>query len=173
MSYSGPDYGYDQISVNSDDLKDFLYTTNANRLHDISKIREREVRLLRKINQYKPTCQENRDRNTIDYCHPSIFSKAGSYIEQQRMDTRKNIEDHYYSGRQFRVRDCTDATKEGFSTNDMQYLQNELYELEQKNNMLTMFIFFLFIVVMIQYAKVSNDTRPMQVLMMPKEGKRD
>ena len=102
MDYSsGADYGYDQINVGSDNFKDFLNTTNANRLSNIDKIREREVRLLRKIEQIKPSCQENRDRYSTDHCPPSLYTKAGSYIEQQRMNKRRNIEDHI-----FQVRRC-------------------------------------------------------------------
>jgi hypothetical protein len=48
---------------------------------------------------------------------------------------------------------------------DMEYLQDELYKMEQKNNMFVIFIFFLVIVVLVQYAKGSND--PMRILVVP------
>lgn len=56
---------------------------------------------------------------------------------------------------------------EGFhsSMDDMEYLQEEMDKMEQKNNMLTIFIFFLVIIVIVQYAKTANDH--MQVLVVP------
>jgi hypothetical protein len=107
--FSGAEYGNDQVNFDTDDIKDLLYTTNANQLHDVNKIQEREARILRKINEFRPTCQENRTRNNNSDCKPSIFSHAGSYIEQNRMDRRKNIEDFYFGGREARMRDCNDT----------------------------------------------------------------
>jgi hypothetical protein len=40
-------------------------------------------------------------------------------------------------------------------------------DLEKKNNMLVLFIFFLVIVVLVQYAKVNNDSKPMQLMFIP------
>lgn len=107
----GSDYGYDQIVVNPKDFREFLATTDANSLHDINTINNRERRILRKIQRFQPTCQENYDRNTMDYCRPDLFSKAGSSIEQDRMHMRKNIEDYYYSGREHRIGDCRDGKR--------------------------------------------------------------
>ena len=177
MDYSsGADYGYDQINVGSDNFKDFLNTTNANRLSNIDKIREREVRLLRKIEQIKPSCQENRDRYFTDHCPPSLYTKAGSYIEQQRMNKRRNIEDHYFSGKEMRVNECKASkkeVKEGFEVSDMKYLQEELDAMEKKNDMLILFIFFLAIVIMIQYAKSTNDPQMKVMLISPDKEKPD
>lgn len=185
MSYNlGTDYGYDQINIDSNDFRDFLSTTDANRLHNIDKINERETRLLQKINRFKPTCAQNRDRNSIDYCPPSLYSKEGSNIEQNRMEMRKNIEDYYFAGKEYRIGDCrapqqknprlksartpirTDH-KEGFDGDDLQYLHDELENIEKKNNMLLLFIFFLVIVVVVQYSKINNSAHPMQLMVLP------
>jgi len=168
MDYSaGSDYGYDQINVDSGSLKDFLNTTDANRLHNIDKIRERELRILKKIEQIKPTCQENRDRYESGDTPPSLYSKAGSYIEQRRMEKRKNIENYYYSGREMRDQCKESDTKEGF--NDMKYLQHELESAEKKNDMLVVFIFFLAIIIMIQYAKAFNNPQPNVVVVSDRQ----
>lgn len=171
MSYSsGIDYGYDQISVEPDDMADLLYTTDANKLHTINKIQERENRLLRKIKEFKPTCQENRQRNSKNYCKPSLFFKEGSYIEHNRMNKRKNIEDYYFGGQEFRGNDCDKSDpdrKESFTTTDVRDLHEELEELEKKNNIMVMFIIFLVVVVIIQYAKINNDAMPIQMMMLP------
>lgn len=168
MDYSsGSDYGYDQITSDHDNLKDILNPPYANRLRSIDKINEREVRLLKKIEQIKPSCQETRDSYSMDYCtSPSkgnrLHTKYGSYTEQQRMNKRRNIEDHYFSGREMRVKGCREKKpkkpeiREGF-VSDIQFLQDELDAAEKKNNTLIMFVLFLVVVVMIQYSKVSND----------------
>ena len=136
MEYSsGTDYGYDQIHIGSEPLEsaglnDFVTSTNANRLHNIDKIREREVRLLKKLNQLKPNMKN------YDYENPSLYNKVGSFIEQQRMDTRKNIEDHYFSGRELRLRKKKKKRMmEGFKGN-MKYIQDELDASEKKNDTL-------------------------------------
>ena len=191
--FSGTEYGNDQVNFDADDIKDLLYTTNANQLHDIDKIQEREARILRKIKEFRPTCQENRTRNNASHCKPSIFSQAGSYIEQNRMDRRSNIEDFYFGDREARMRDCSKNRgkkpkkvlfnvddihscsarphkKETFSMGDAQFLQGELDEMEKKNNILVVFIFFLVILVIVQYAKINNGTPPIQVMMLPNNG---
>jgi hypothetical protein len=182
-SYSfGNEYGTDEINVGSYDIRDYLNTNDANNLHQINAIRDREVRILKKIKLYQPTCEQNRNRDVINYCHPNIYSKDGDYLERRRLDNIKNIEDHYFSGRQIRVNDCIPDTqkkipkkiKEGFqSTNgyddvsDMEYLQKDMEELEKKNNVLIMFVFFLAIIVIIQYAKITNDSKPVQLMLIP------
>jgi hypothetical protein len=177
MSYNlGSEYGYDQINVNPTDFRDFL-TTDVNQLHDINKIDERERRLLKKINTFQPTCQENYNRNTMNYCRPNLFSKNGSYIEQNRMNMRKNIEDYYYSGMDHKIKNCSpsifskthDKKKitEGFNNDDLQVLQNELNDIEKKNNMLMLFVFFLVLVIIIQYSKINNEHNPIKLMILP------
>ena len=49
----------------------------------------------------------------------------------------------------------------------MEYLQKDMEELEKKNNVLIMFVFFLAIIVIIQYAKITNDSKPVQLMLIP------
>lgn len=181
-SYSfGTEYGTDEINFGSDDIRDYLNTNDSNNLHKINSIRDREVRLLKKIKHYQPTCEQNKNRKIINYCHPNIYSRDGEYDERQRLDTINNIENHYFSGRQLRVNDCIPGktkkihkkNREGFQysdIDDVQYLQKEMEDLEKKNNMLVIFVFFLVIVVLIQYAKVNNDNKPVQLMFLPQSG---
>ena len=107
MEYSsGASYGYDEINFYPENLNDFLITTDANRLHKIDKINERETRLLKKIQNIQPTCSDMRERYKTNYCKPNLYSKLGSYVEQKRMNERDNIEDYYFSGRERRITDC-------------------------------------------------------------------
>jgi hypothetical protein len=181
MSYNlGTDYGYDQINISSNDFRDFTLTGDANRLNNIDKINERETRLLQKINRFKPTCEQNRDRNSIDYYPPSLYSKKGSNIEQNRMEMRKNIEDYYFAGKEYSIGNCKTPrrvntksnckeafTEEGFNGADLQYLHDELKNIEKKNDMLLLFVFFLVIVVVVQYSKINNTSNPMQLMILP------
>ena len=45
-------------------------------------------------------------------------------------------------------------------------MQEELEELERKNNMLTFFIFFLVIMIIVQYAKAYNDPMSISVMIL-------
>lgn len=181
-SYSfGTEYGTDQINVGSDNIRDYLNANDSNSMHQINTIRDREVRLLKKLKQYTPTCDQNRNRTSIDFCHPNVYSQDGVYDTSRRRDIIDNIENNYYSGRQLRVNNCLPSklkkkssggttVKEGFGVDDVQYLQDEMEDLEKKNNMLVLFIFFLVIVVLVQYAKVNNDSKPMQLMFIPQSG---
>lgn len=97
MSYLNDDYSYDN-EYDTHLIKDFLYTTDANKLDDIDKIRDREMRLLKKINNLSPSKTEFIDYYKKEKCRPSMYSRLGGYIEQNRMEKRNNIEDYYYSG---------------------------------------------------------------------------
>lgn len=56
---------------------------------------------------------------------------------------------------------------ESFSnrSNDINFLQNEIDEMEKKNNNLIIFIFLLIVVILVQYAKINND--PVRVMFLP------
>ena len=59
MNYSyGQEYGYDQIKIDHTDMRDLTSETDANRLHEIDAIRNKETRLFKKIEQYRPKCKE-------------------------------------------------------------------------------------------------------------------
>ena len=153
-------------------------------MHQINTVRDREVRLLKKLKQYTQTCDQNRNRASIDFCQPNVYSQDGVYDTHRRRDIIDNIENNYYSDSPFkniRVNNCLPSklkkkssggttVTEGFGVDDVQYLQDELEDLEKKNNMLVLFIFFLVIVVIVQYAKVNNDSKPMQLMFIPQSG---
>jgi hypothetical protein len=178
MSYSlGTEYGYDQVHVDANDFRNFLSSTDANTLHTIPSIDNRENRILRKINQFRPSCQENRDRNSIDYCPPNLYSPAGESIESDRMKMRKNIEDYYFSGREHRIGDCRQPeqpkqskqpslVKEGMSTTNGGDDIRTRTELEKQNNLLVLFAVCLLIIILVQYSKLHNDPRT-QIMLVP------
>ncbi len=165
-------YGTDEFYVNSDDLDSFAseYTPDYLRGPSVSKIRDRELRMMNKVNQYMPTCDYNKHQTNIDYCQkqPDMYSLKGVYDQQKRQSRRENIEKHYFSGREIRVKgDCDQASpikqniqqpapvqqhkskKEGFSGGN----QQEVVELQQKNDMLVFFIFILAVVIIVQFFK--------------------
>ena len=163
-------YGTDEFHVSSDDLDGFAgdFTTDYLRETSVSKIRDRELRMMNKVNQYMPTHDYNKHQNNIDYCrnYPDMYSSKGVYDQQKRQSRRENIEQHYFSGREIRERadpqhhkppqqhkpprrTNDDSKKEGFNTGYHQ----EIMELQQKNDMLVFFIFILAIVVIIQFSK--------------------
>lgn len=164
-SYSfDTEYGTDQISVGSDDIRDYLNSNDSNDLHQINAIRDREVRLLKKINQYSPTCEQN-NRN-IDPCNPSVYAKNVIYKEQHRVNEYPPSICKTYPKKRL-PKKSTVSVKEGFQIDDVKYLQGEVETLEKKNDMLVLLIFFLVIVVLIQYAKGNNDNKPMQLMFLP------
>ena len=160
-------YGTDEFSVNSDDLNDFANASNPNYANNINIIKDRELRMMHKVNQSMPLCEYNRHQPNIDYCHkhPDMYSLKGVYDQQKRQNRRENIENHYFSGREIRVQgDCKShqapvqhkqtkkKKKEAFHS-EPNYTQLEIMELEQKNDMLVFFIFILSIVVIVQFLK--------------------
>jgi len=166
----GTEYGTDQISAGSDNIRDYLNTDDSNELSQINAIRDKEMRLFKKLNSYTPTCESNKNRKYMDYCQQSVYANDGMNREKLRQDIINDIENKYFSGREIRVRDCIpDKTEkiqtEGFNNfNNFNNLQDKISEIEKKNDMLLLFIFFLVIVVIIQYTKNIDK---MQVMMMP------
>ena len=47
----GTEYGTDQISVGSDNIRDYLNKDDSNELSQINAIRDKEMRLFKKLNQ--------------------------------------------------------------------------------------------------------------------------
>ena len=167
----GTEYGTDQISAGSDNIRDYLNKDDSNELSQINAIRDKEMRLFKKLNRYTPTCESNKNRKFMDYCQQSVYANDGLHREKLRQDIVTDIENKYFSGKEIRVRDCIPDKKEkikseGFNNNSNNFnnLQDKISEIEKKNDMLLLFIFFLVIVVIIQYTKNIDK---MQVMMMP------
>lgn len=177
---TGEEYGYDQISVGSDEFNETLKTLDTNSIHKIPTIREREMRLFNKMNNY----EDNRKKLApFDVCDPNLFSLGGVQRKNLRDNMKENIERYYYGTgdseniqlKYAKKRTCdhypqiiTDEPMKRepmINPNDMEYLQEEMDELERKNNILVLFIFFLVVIVLVQYSKSNND--PMKVLILP------
>ena len=163
----GTEYSTDQISAGSDNIRDYLNMDDSNELSQINAIRDKEMRLFKKLNSYTPTCESNKNRKYMDYCQQSVYVNDGMNLEKLRQDIINDIENKYFLGREIRVRDCIPDKTEKIQTegfNNFNNLQDKISEIEKKNDMLLLFIFFLVIVVIIQYTKNIDK---MQVMMMP------
>jgi hypothetical protein len=161
-SYSfGHEYGTDQINVGFDNVHENLYMDDVNDLHQINAIRDRELRLMKKINQYKPTHKQPKNTHGGFVRSPNIYSENSIPRENQLIDDRYNNVTPTPPQKQIQ------SVNDGFQADDVKYLQNELMELEKKNNVLVAFVFFLVIIVLIQYAKTNNDNKPMQFMILP------
>lgn len=136
MSYNpGNFYSSDQIIFDPSDSRDLLNFNNevplinSNSMSNINNIRSMETRLLKKINNIRPSCNQNpycvqypNDPSLTDY-DVKLFSPEGAYIEQKRMDIRNNIEDYYFGDRYYKPsdacknrppRDCNNPQSEHF-----------------------------------------------------------
>ena len=177
-SYSfGTEYGTDEINVGTDEIRDYLKTNDSNNLENINAIRDRETRLLKKIQHYQVSCEKDKNNNAkVDFCSPNVNLKNG-YNEIKR-DIINDIENHYFSGKRLNLNKCikekTKNRREGFQfvdkkqdIYDMEYLKQEMSELEKKNNILLLFIFFLVIIILIQYSNINNDRNSVQLLLLP------
>ena len=159
---TGTEYGYDQISINSDEYYHTLKTLDTNSINKIPTIREREMRVFHKMNIP--------DNNIVCDRKPDLFSPNGVKCKEKRDNIRKNIEEYYHDTNNGRIarnmlqtqsRPCTNNyphmvhtdkfMQESMSNkSDMEYLINEMSELEKKNNMFLMFIYFLILVIIIR-----------------------
>lgn len=118
MSYNpGNFYGNDQLIfepydprdlLNFNNVKPMMDITDSNSVSNINNIKNMETRLLNKIKNIRPFC--NKNPYCVQYpnepsCTVSLFSPEGAYIEQNRMDIRKNIEDYYFGDRYYKPSD--------------------------------------------------------------------
>lgn len=180
MSYEfGDFYGSDQIHVGIDDVSEYSNPFDVNRPGGVKTINTRETRLMNKIKHYTPSCERKQELATEK---PDFFTKDGMYETNRRNNIRKNIELKYFGNRE--VRDKPDCKSEHFnkspskprnkpqpnteSVNEqLKLIYVDMLELEKKNNILILFIFFLAVVVLVQYSKLNHITQPMQYFMMP------
>jgi len=182
------DYGYDQINVRSCEFNQVLKTLDSNSIHHIDNIREREIRMFNKLNEYQP--QSKKKTQSKDY-NPNLFSIDGERRIQERRYVKDHIEDYYQgSGNNFKdsmeyphpneqvtasypesmyraqTPHFTPKKKqcepEGFhdriiDSDNIENLHDDIEHMKQKNNILVMLIFFLTVIVLVQYAKSNND----------------
>jgi hypothetical protein len=188
------DYGYDQINIGSSDINQILNTLNTNSINDIDTIREREVRMFNKLNSYQTIQSNPHDKYTPNFYGESgsegvrlsrnvkediekYYNGTGSVLKDQlKYPSEHNQRTFKYpmvyrnqtpSLSQLNPIQLKEKKTESSQSDvsDIEYLQDELYKMEQKNNMFVIFIFFLVIVVLVQYAKGSNDH--MRILVVP------
>jgi hypothetical protein len=162
MSYnSGADYGCDQINIDSNDFRDFLLHNDNNVIDNITKINERETRLLKKINKFKSVDRNDIDQKFIDkYKLLRKDPHVRNYKSNQHQNTRLKYE---------RNNTRTNNT-DVFNYDGLQYLHDELKNIEKKNDMILLFMFFLVVVVVVQYLKINNNKNPTQLMILPEGG---
>jgi hypothetical protein len=180
MSYlSGGEYGYDQIHVGVEDIQAYAGPFDVNRPDGVTALKNRETRLFKKIKNYAPSCERKREMAHED---PDFFTRDGMYETHRRQQIRDNIERYRFGDKELRDKaDCkckcnkesmSSSNSSNNSSNDssneqLNDIRHEIMEIEKKNNMLVLFVFFLAVVVLVQYSKLHNDPSAMRVLMMP------
>ena len=108
----GTEYGTDQISAGFDNIRDYLNKNDSNELSQINAIRDKEMRLFKKLNSYTPTCESNKNRKFMDYCQQSVYADDGMQREKLRQDIINDIENKFFPGQEIRERDCIPDKKE-------------------------------------------------------------
>lgn len=186
--FNGDEYGYDQINVGSTDFNIYKsFNTNT----QIDNIREREKRLLNKMNNFSS------DGNLKPFATCAPSKECDKYLSSSKQTNNNHHHDHTYE-RNYDTHglypkkkdDCQYYHQNIISGNktifpflkreqegmyggethignhniDVEKLHNQIDELDQKNNLLVIFIFFLVIAILVQYSKHNND--PLKVLMV-------
>jgi hypothetical protein len=157
-SYSaGTQYGYDEINVNSSDFAGIGSNFDSS---GIKSIKSREMRLQQKLNMNQ--C------NPYDDLKVDHYSEVGIDRTKSRRKIIRNPEDYFVMGQN----DYTNNNKknnalESFKnpvdihiktlTKKNSKMQEVLEELDRKNDILTFFIFFLVIMIIVQYSKSYKD----------------
>jgi hypothetical protein len=167
----GDEVGTDQINMTSVDIRDYLSMNGSNQMSQINTIRDRELRLLKKIKHYTPQCPTNDINNNIhsnEYCKTDFYLHDTPHEKIRHRDVVDNVEDNYFSGRQIRGDKCIPNNQhkntrpvkkkimDNFTNADFEYLNIEMEDLEKRNDSLVLFIFFLVIIVILQYSKINS-----------------
>lgn len=103
-------------------------------------IKNRELRILKKIEEYSPK-----------------YDKKQINVKESYINTNNQKNNN--------KKDTDNISK--FNISDVKYLHNEMENLEQTNNMLILFIFFLVFIVIIQYSNMNNDKIPYKLMLIP------
>jgi hypothetical protein len=149
---------YDRFETD-DSFNIAVSTTDANSLHEINNIRTRENRMFKKLKELQST-QSAPNKDCTSCCDTNICGVRGNQKVNARNNIKNNIED--YSMNNLDETRISEAF--GQKKNDIDFLQNEINIMDKKNSNLIIFIFLLVIIVLIQFAKSSND--PVKVYMM-------
>jgi uncharacterized membrane protein len=173
---------YTSDDINSTLSYDFYETFPNN--YDIRKsgsnsfqaLGNRETKSYKKNKQHAISC-ESIENKPLNY-KPSLFTNDGRYIEQSRQNIRENIEDYYYSGRYINKDDkCVNSSntnlvkpvnikKEDF-TLPKKICDENIEQLKKQNEIFIMLVFFLCVVIIVQYCNNISGIKPVQVIMIP------
>jgi hypothetical protein len=181
-------FGYDQISVS---LSEFNYNTeglDANSFNKISTVREREDRILKKLNVLQPPCINGNTRQSNGVCNPDLSSVDGVRRVQHRRDVKNNIENYFHTAGNYLDKQLVYENNEppihtliqnnkkepvgnieSFSNsiiNNVDLLQKELDDVMHRNDMLTIFIYVLLLVVIITILRDNSSRNSLKYLMM-------
>lgn len=192
-----PDYGYDQISVGTDEYNRIIDTLDTNSINDIDTIRERELRMFKKLNEYKPHVHPTDQYKPLSDCHSNKIPCSSLDRDQHRINTRANIENHYIgSGSELKEQLEYDSpkkyfptypnlfkkptpsdkqikklkkkeTKEGFY-NDLSDLEYLQVELDRMEQKNNMFVIFIFFLVIVVLVQYAKSNNdPMRIVLIP------
>ena len=150
---SGEEYGYDQINVGSDEFSQIFKTLDTD--SNIDLIRNRENRIFNKIN------------STIEQPVKNLFNTSPVLNKPDNVSDMYQIFEKYYE-KKMKPKEmpymCRYPQVLNYQKNngiepmtDMASLETEVMELDKKNNMLTVFIFFLVVIILIQYTKSPTE----------------
>lgn len=164
------DYGYDQIKVGSSEFNRILDTLDTNIINNIDTVREREIRMFNKLNAYQPIQTPSKAKLAhFNSANHNLFNFGDEHYVQCDMNHPSMLYMKQTPPKKANER------KEGFNEkykrvqleeyNNIEQLQDEIENMEQKNNMLLLFIFFLVVIILVQYAKHNND--PLKILLVP------
>lgn len=140
MSYNpGNFFSTDQVVFDPYDSRDLLNfnseqpINDSNSISNINNIKNMETRLLDKINNIRPSCNQNphcvKYPNDPTYLNDKVnlFSPEGAYIEQNRMDIRNNIEDYYFGNRYYKPSDgCKNRKSKDYNKQQSEQFLNQI-----------------------------------------------
>ena len=162
---AGDEYGYDQININYNDLKDSSAFLNTNNINDINTVKNREERLFSKMDKYFTKNIPNQRNEDIKqmmcnkHTYPRINEQCtNNYIPNLFRGNNKNILPEYNAN----------SRRLGIMDGMVGSNINQITEKEkEKNNMLYLLIFLLIIIIIIQYHKYSNDVKFIMIQQVP------
>jgi hypothetical protein len=151
---SGGEYGYDQININYNDLKDSSAFLNTNNENTVNNIKNREERLFSKMDKYfnKPPQNQRDEEIKQMMCNSHTYPRnngqcSANYIPNLFLGNNRNILQEY------------DNNSRKLGIMDGMLGSNMAQNNEKNNTMLYLLIFLLIIVIIIQYNKYSNDVK--------------
>jgi hypothetical protein len=166
-SYSdGINYGYDEINVNSSN-----FTDNGDHFESngIKSIKSRERRLQQKLHMNMPGPGDLRvDHYSESGCDNTkirrqIIQQPEDYFVMGQNDYNKKA--HTLESFKGKLQKQTNRNIKLLTTKNNK-LQEDIEDLEYQNKMLTFFIYFLIIIIIVQYSNTYNVTKSINVTLV-------